>query len=169
MSFQTTALVLAWVAIVLLGLALSGLLRQIHLLRLGQVRPQLHSGPVVGMPAPELGRDNRRPRTAVLLFSDRGCASCDRLLPEFEALAREDDGLEFKVLFPGSPNGFESGHVDILGGQAETFARFRIPATPYGVAVDSEGTVAAAGPIGSSSLLREFVGSLRKGERSDDS
>jgi hypothetical protein len=162
MSVQTTALILAWVAIALLALALSGLLRQVHLLRLGQSRPQLDSGPTVGSLAPELNGDMEWPRPTVLLFADRGCSSCDRLLPVFETIAQSNTGVDFKVVFPGDANGFHSPHVETLTDQARLFAQFRIPATPYGVAVGHEGEVADASPIGSSSLLQQFVESVHE-------
>lgn len=161
MTLQTSALILAWAAIALLGLALSGLLRQIRLLQLQQARPDrrpdFHAGPVIGTAAPELRTGATWAKRTVLLFVDHGCTSCERLFPIVESLAEPSDHVDFKIIFPGSPNGFQTSRAEVLADQEAAFGAFNIPATPYGIVVNSQGVVVAASPLGSEAALREFL------------
>ncbi|HEY0636019.1 MAG TPA: hypothetical protein VGD67_00080, partial [Pseudonocardiaceae bacterium] len=52
MSFQTSALLLSWVAILLLALVVSGLVRQVHALTSGNAALGRRVGPAVGTAAP---------------------------------------------------------------------------------------------------------------------
>ena len=157
MSVQTTALLLAWVAIALLGLALAGLLRQVHLLSRGRVQPRFRAGPEVGSIAPELAPGDRWARRAVLLFAERGCNPCDRILPLFQELAARRSDIDFKLLFRGPGNGVVNAHVEVLTDQDQAFQGFGIPATPYGVIIDERGTVMAAAPVGSHARLQQLL------------
>jgi hypothetical protein len=164
MSVQTTALILAWVAIGLLGLAMSGLVRQIHALAAGQRVAGFALGPAIGSPAPELGGNGKVwTRPTALLFVDDNCPSCAELLPEFATLAESTNGAGFAAVFPGSATGFTSSVVQALEGQEAAFERFRIPATPFGVVVGADGLVVAAEPIGSAAALRALVERVKGG------
>ncbi|MGH3039433.1 MAG: hypothetical protein ACRDLZ_08520 [Gaiellaceae bacterium] len=81
----------------------------------------------------------------------------------FKSLAESSDQADFRILFSGSLNGFETSRVAALGNQEAAFSKFNIPATPYGVIVNSQGVVVAASPLGSESALREFVSAGTKG------
>ncbi|MBM0256965.1 hypothetical protein [Micromonospora sp. 4G55] len=71
MSFQTSALILSWIAILLLALVVSGLVRQVHALSTGTVGRPGSVGLRPGSPAPRF-RDLAppSPATLVLLFLD---------------------------------------------------------------------------------------------------
>jgi hypothetical protein len=64
-TFTASALVVAWGAIALLGLALSAVVARLH-----RVEQRLESPPLVGRRLPELG-------PGLTLLVERGCASCD--------------------------------------------------------------------------------------------
>ena len=163
MSFQTSALILAWVAIALLGLALSGLLRQLHAFRQNLMPPSFDVGPRVGTRAQALEAAVADTQTTVVVFADRGCASCEHVLERVEELAAREWELAFKVAFPGDANGFRSSRVETLVEQAALFEELRIPATPYAVATGPEGAIVAVGPLGSPAMLDDFVQTLREG------
>src|SRR5690606_37848939 len=77
-----SALVLSWVAILLLALVVSGLVRQVHALSTG-LRPAHRVGPVPGAPAPDLPRLVPESDSAVLLlFADPQCRTCGDVLDE---------------------------------------------------------------------------------------
>ena len=157
MTFQTTALILAWLAIALLGLALAGVVRQLHLLAGGVARPRLDVGPAVGSSAPPLNGDGRWSRPTALLFVERGCPPCEAVLPEFARLAGEARDVDFAVVASGNATDLHDAQVRMLANQRDAFERFRIPATPYAVVVGAEGTVVSAGPAGSRSALHHIV------------
>jgi len=161
MSFQSTALLLAWVAIAVLGLALSGLLRQIGILRSG-LAPIEGALSIAQLPAvPELAP--KRAQITVALFSDPGCASCSRLVPVFEALAAKSDSAEFAVLTPGQGNGIESDRVTLLQDQQRLFEKLHIPVTPFAIAVNADGSIRESTPVGSPLLLESFVRDMING------
>jgi hypothetical protein len=159
MSFYATALLLAWVAIVLLGLTVSGLVRQVHALQ----SPRRPEGPEVELPtgtqAPAIdGLAWDRQRTNLLLFVDASCHSCAQVLPYLDTLARERNGdTAFTALFAGHDGGFRTDQVRVLTGQATAFERYQVPLTPFGVKVSPEGVLVAAAPVGSDKILKELV------------
>jgi len=164
MTFQSTALLLAWLAIALLGLALSGLLRQVHSLRTDPMplEVSVSSNQIARLPSvPELIPQNAG--LTVALFSDPGCASCSRLLPVFDSIAADSRDAEFTILFAGAGNGVQSDRIRLLRDQQQLFEKLRIPVTPFVVAVDAEGTVRGSSPVGSPTLLELFVRNMTDG------
>lgn len=88
MSFETTALLLTWVALLLLSMVVAGLVRHVHVLAGAATRPAHRLGPPAGAPAPAL--DRLRPaaeRPTLLLFLDADCESCAAVLAEAGHLA----------------------------------------------------------------------------------
>ncbi|MDQ3381116.1 MAG: hypothetical protein M3546_12505 [Actinomycetota bacterium] len=165
MSFELTAVLFAWLAIGLLGLALSGLLRQMHELRTSLMPRAVSIGPgqEEGPPpvVPELAPT--KADVTIALFSDPDCASCSRLLPLFESLAAASNRAEFAILLAGAGSGVDGDHVRLMQGQAELFEKLRIPVTPFAVAVDASGVVSGGSPVGSEPLLESFVRSMTDG------
>lgn len=159
MSFYGSALLLAWVAIVLLGLTVSGLVRQVHALSSGHQPERLEADLPTGTKAPTIdGLAWDRQRTNVLLFVDASCHSCAQVLPSLDTLAKERTGdTAFTALFVGHDGDFRTDHVRVLTRQARTFERYQVPLTPFGVKVSREGVLLAAVPIGSDKLLTDFV------------
>jgi hypothetical protein len=159
MSFYGSALLLAWVAIVLLGLTVSGLVRQVHALRSGHQPERLEADLVTGTQAPIVdGLAWDRQRTNVLLFVDASCHSCAQVLPYLDTLARERSGdIAFAALFAAHDGDFRTDHVRVLTRQARAFERYQVPLTPFGVKVSPEGVLIAAAPVGSNEILKDLV------------
>jgi hypothetical protein len=158
MDFRTSALILAWLAILILALGMSGLLRQVRALSTGRTS-QPQAGPVIGGPAPPLiGDDGVEPgATTVALFVDASCGSCAGVLRLGEELAAaHDDRLRFVAVYPTNPDGVEHRRVRVVENRS-AFLSYRVPVTPYGVVVDHDGRIAHAGPLGSDELLRDLV------------
>ena len=162
MSFQTSALLLSWVAILLLALVVSGLVRQVHALTRGTLPgaalPRV--GPVVGGPAPRfdaLAPDV--PGPLLLMFAGEGCRTCTTLLPE--AAERAGPGLTIRVCYPGPvpadappPGG---AIATVHGDEAELFRLYQVVATPYAVLVGVDGRVAESLPVGSADALHGLL------------
>ena len=158
MSFQTSALILSWIAILLLALVVSGLVRQVHALSNGTVgRPQ-PVGLRPGSPAPgfrELAPPS--PATLVLLFLDHGCATCDQLLDEAAEQIQRTDAV-LRVLYRQSvPPQAADLPMTVHGKQADLFDRFDAIATPFAVVIDATGRIRRSEPVGSRVALRHLL------------
>ena len=153
MSFQTSALIVTWVALLLMALVMSGLVRQVHALSSGAARRPERLGLRPGSPAPAADRLGLRP-PAVLLFLSDDCRTCAEVLDEAGRLPR--NGVAVHALYPGpAPAG--TGNVAVHGGQAELFERYDAIATPFGVVVDRAGRVARSEPLGSRTALHNLL------------
>lgn len=163
MSFQTSALILAWIAIMILAFAMSGLLRQLHVIR-AALDPQrrVTLGPATGAVAPPIDGigANGWPRPTVLLFMERGCPTCRAIQDELTGVA--GDELDLIVVFPEDAEGAVPEGVRIVSGQPDAFRDFGIAFTPFVVAVGPDGRVTASQPLGSVNSLRTFLGSQRE-------
>jgi hypothetical protein len=160
MSFEATALLLAWVMIVILAFAMAGLLRQVHALSTGRPVRRLGLGLQVGTPAPELSAPTvLAGATTALVFADNACATCEVVLPELARLAKAngDRALRFAAVYRNGKSEIDTPALAVLEGETEAFENYRIPATPFGVVVARDGTVADAQPIGSVEVLHQFV------------
>jgi hypothetical protein len=163
-SFETSALILTWVAIAMLALAMAGLLRQIRTLAATVAPGITQLGPTIGLPAPQLnGREARWPNSAILVFLDAGCQTCEQLIPRLTALSDIHGGqLTFVAVFRGDAVLPVGSSLEILANQQSAFDSFRVPVTPFGVAVASSGLIVAARPIGSAKALEELVEGVRE-------
>jgi hypothetical protein len=169
MDFVTSALILSWVAIVLLALVVARLVRQVHELQQGGARRPRRLGLVAGEPAPGLGALDPKPGTAMLLlFLSVGCRTCREVLGE--AVENLQAGVEIRVLYAGeAPVGtIEAGDASIAayGGQAALFEQYDAVATPFAVLVDAAGRVVRSEPLGSREATRRLLASLATAERS---
>lgn len=165
MSFHDSALLLAWVAIALLGLAVAGLVRQVHALTTPEGgRPY---GPPVG------GRAHvpRRLRglvegndVTVLLFADAGCEACERVVPRFAAFCATEAGArEHALVYEGAAGAGAGPGLRVLEHQSEAFDRLAVPATPFAVTLSPDAMVVAAGPVGSPEALDVYLGRSGRG------
>jgi hypothetical protein len=163
-SFETTALLVTWVAIALLGLAMAGLVRQVHALTSGtQQSGARELGLPAGTAAPELGRlspDADKP--TALLFLDEGCGSCTAVLDEVRAIVARDDKatpVAFRVIFPGPATsaGEPGGKVSVFTNADDLFVTYRVPAAPLAVLVDPAGRIQRYAPLGSAAALHQLV------------
>ncbi|NDU74039.1 hypothetical protein GWI34_15535 [Actinomadura sp. DSM 109109] len=148
MSFQNSALLLSWVAILLLALVVAGLVRQVHALGQGAARPT-GLGPAVGTPAPAFDRLG----PGLLLFLDRECGVCA------DVLDAVPPGRPLHAVFAGPPpDGPPRPGVTVLAGEQDgLFADYGVPATPFAVLVGADGRVRAAEPVGSPEALRALT------------
>ncbi|WP_405110261.1 hypothetical protein OG559_30105 [Micromonospora sp. NBC_01405] len=160
MSFQTSALILSWIAILLLALTVSGLVRQVHALSSGTVQRRRESvGLRPGAAAPGFARlAPVAPEVPlVLLFLEPDCGTCTEVLAEANGHV-DRPGLEFRVLYRDAPSAQAAGlPITVLGGQAELFERYDVLATPFATVVDRAGRVLRAEPLGSRAALRRLL------------
>jgi hypothetical protein len=158
MSFQTSALILSWFAILLLALVVSGLVRQVHALSTGAVRRREQVGLRPGSPAPGLDRlAPEHPVPVMLLFLSQDCRTCAEVLDE---AVRHDlrDGLTMRALYAGPvPPGASDLPIAVHGEQAELFERYDAIVTPFAVVIDRGGRVTRSVPLGSAVALRNLL------------
>lgn len=164
MQLEYTVLLTAWVAIILLALALSGVIRQLRVIeaKLGELSAT--HGQASRRSVLALDGHLDPARVTCLYFVDRGCPSCERLLKALPAVAAvHADELSFVV---AAMRGGIEVQGDLLrpatdgGSLAQAFG---VPATPYGVAVTPRGVVVASAPLGSEEALERFIARAREG------
>lgn len=155
MSFTTSAIVLAWIAIVLLALGFAGLLLQVQRLS-GDARrggPEASASGVartprdlVGFAFPDAGllaefADPRAERTVVLVGTP-GCTSCERTLQRLCAMPETGSHLHSVTLVStGATEPFERvleapGAVRMLPQARDSVDRLGVPGTPYLLVLD---------------------------------
>ena len=172
MSFEATAIVLAWAAILVLALATAGLLRQVKtvMLLVSGAAPPV-AGPVAGQKVPpELldgtaNRDANGTRRRFYIFMDRDCTGCAAITSELAHLG-SDSTAQVSLVFRADPIGDIPHTLHVQEGMGATFSQMNIPATPFAVQVAEDGTILQAGPIGSAELLSAFTGTTNGGEPS---
>jgi hypothetical protein len=151
-SFETSALVVTWVALLLLAFVVSGLVRQVHALSSGAGARPVRAGPRIGDRADlaSLGTDP----PAVLLFLRATCHTCVEALAETVAVA--GDRMTVVALYEGQGPGPAPG-VLALGNQGHQFSAYGALATPFAVLVGADGRITAAAPVGSRAAVRELL------------
>lgn len=166
MSFETSAFIVTWLAIILLGLGMSGLLRQIRLLA-----QQVEGGSgvrrvnaMVGRPLPFLGNGSAphigEDRPALLVFAKGDCEVCEKRLSELSEFAAASAGVvDYGAVFPGSPQIPHSSTLRIFSERQESFDDLGIRATPFGIVV-KDGLITKAQRVGSRDELEQLVGSV---------
>lgn len=159
MSFETSALIVTWVALLLLALVVSGLVRQVHALSSGTAQRPVRTGPRPGTRAPDLDRLGAR-GPAVLLFLSPTCLTCVEVLDETATAV--GDRLPVHALYEGTapepPPGVQA-HAD----QGHLFGAYGALATPFAVLVGDDGRITAAAPVGSRAAVRELLTPVRTG------
>lgn len=156
MSMEGTALILAWVAILMLAFAMSGLVRQVHSLASRDATNSARVGPTVGSAAPHL--DNGQTSfPSVYLFMDDQCSTCRHLLDELPSLAPKGSSVPVTLIFAGAPFADSDVNLRMLSHKADVFAKLNIPVTPFGMAVSIDGRITRAEPVGSPEMLQEFL------------
>lgn len=154
MSFDTTALLVTWVALVLLALVIAGLVRQVHQLTQGPRTRDL--GLRTGTPAPALDLVRAEPGQAtLLLFLSEDCPACQDVFQEALGLT---GGPATRAIFAELVSATDPpANMRVLSGQKDLFAAYQVPATPYGVIVGADGRVRTAEPVGSIRGLHALV------------
>lgn len=160
MSFTSAALLVSWFAIALLALGFAGLTRQVVTLsRRGTAAGHAvrTTSDLVGLALPTHGdlAPLRRPGRPLVLFVSPGCPSCHALVGDIAALGL---GHRFTVVSSGTCSGTESApSIVCLGEARDVFDRLAVPATPYLMSLDAEGTIAATRVPTEASDLRTFA------------
>jgi thiol-disulfide isomerase/thioredoxin len=143
--------VLLWVAVVVLGLAVVVLLRQIGVLHARLLPTGVHpanEGPAPDTPAPFVaGVDWTGADLTLLAFTSPTCTLCAALTPSLSALDRAYPDVAVRVV----------SHAD----DAATFRAFNVRSTPYVVAVDATGTVRGGGVANTLEQVEALVEATR--------
>jgi hypothetical protein len=136
-----------------LGVALLALAREVGMLRL-RLGPDSaleipDEGPPLGKRAALIDRFDPGPHAtlALAVFTSQGCHLCRSLEPSIAALAREPT-LALR--------GFDEGQ------DAEAWKRLEVPGSPYGLAMDLDGTVLAKGTFNSLSQLESILATAER-------
>jgi hypothetical protein len=162
MTLEVSALALAWIAILLLALAVAGLNRQTRMLA-NAGSQALAMGPIRGAPAPGL-RDHldRYPGMKLLLFVDATCAACRVALEEADRLATLGTDPTFIAVFEAGTNGLRPANVNVIAEARNAFTQYNVQVRPFAVLIDAAMQVLAARPVGSREALSSFVNEARR-------
>lgn len=157
MSVQAAAVVLAWVAILLLSLTLAGVLRQLQALRdNGESLGGL--GLPRGTKAPPTTALPSGNRPSVLLFASNGCTSCGQALPGLARFAEaSDSAVSVAVVTRGDLIDHPLPRQVNVTADARAFGEYRIPYVPVAVGIDGGGRVVKTKAVGSAALIDEFL------------
>lgn len=156
MSFQTSALIVTWVALVLLSFVVAGLVRQVHALSSGGAARQAPAGLRAGDAA--VGLDLLGVAgPAVLLFLRSTCSTCVEVL---EAAAGGAGRMPVAAVYEGRVPEVPPGVVAV-GEQSRLFSAYGALATPFAVLVGPDGRITAATPVGSSEAVRHLLAAVR--------
>ncbi|WP_227870323.1 hypothetical protein [Streptomyces otsuchiensis] len=180
MDFTTSALLASWVAIFLLGLVVSALIRQVQQLSRQQAgTPVRRAGPRPGEPAPGLAGLARRPvgdgrsenddgrggqdMATVLLFLSPSCRVCAQVLAEADSRVRASgsEGPAVHVLYAeAAPDDGTPRAVPVSTGRSDLFTLYDAVATPFAVVVGADERVLRSQPLGSVGALRTLLDSI---------
>jgi hypothetical protein len=162
MSPTTAALVLSWICIVLLALGTAGLLRRVDALERAQATgpgtPDAPAGPRLGLRLPlERFLDLDGGRDVLLLVVSPTCGSCRKALGDLAAA--RPTGLDVVVVSAEPsleplpvPPGFA-----VAPGAGELVDVLDVPATPYLVRLDADGTIRRADVVTGSTNLATWT------------
>jgi thiol-disulfide isomerase/thioredoxin len=142
-ALVVAALIVLAAVVVVLGLLVLALYRQVGILTLrlgpGVALELAEEGPPVAEPAPDLDGLAGDGAELVAFFSP-GCRLCRQLAPAVRALARE--GLHVRIVYEHE--------------EPDAFERWRVPGTPFAVHVVA-GTVAAKGTVNTLEQLEQLI------------
>lgn len=162
MSVNSILLILAWFAIAVLALVSAHLIAAVHILRsqLGASSTVVNMSPVrLGADIPAELEVLRTGNSGLhLLFVESRCLTCRDVAPHFVEMALLMGDLEAKWVVVSSdstdwlplPDG-----VELLANREDLFHAVGAFATPFGVSVSAQGTVATS-PLGSAEAMRQF-------------
>jgi methylamine dehydrogenase accessory protein MauD len=176
MDAMTVSVVLLWLAVLVLGLLVWALSRQVGVL-FERVAPMgalvTDAGPAVGQPSPifdlsglqseqvVIGGPQAQP--TLLFFLAPTCPVCKKLIPILKHLARDEaQGLRVVLASDG-----EGDHLQFMRDQGlqalpyllstELGMSYRVSRLPYAVLMDRQGTVRAKGLVNSREQLDSLL------------
>jgi hypothetical protein len=145
--------VLLWLAVLVLGLAVLALLRQVGLLHTRVAPMGVHfagEGPELDQPAPDAGDvDYSRAHCTLLAFTAASCEICATLRPGLARLGRSYREVELRFV----------DHDQA----PEVFSRFGVRSTPYLVVVDGHGVVRSRGVANTLDQAEEMLAEVLAG------
>ena len=153
-SVWIASYVMLWVAVLVLGVTVVALLRQIGVLHLRVAPMGVHfagEGPELDQPAPviDLDVDYAEADITVLAFTSPTCEICQSLKPDLRRLERHYDELRLRLV----------DHDD----DPASFAEFSVRSTPYLVAVDRDGVVRSRGVANTIDQVEEMLAEVMAG------
>ncbi|MDX1468943.1 MAG: hypothetical protein R3258_06340 [Acidimicrobiia bacterium] len=164
MSVTDVALLLAWVAILVMGLALGGVVGQLRALQ-----AYLPRGINERLVAPALAFNGGSVKPPyVALFASPACDVCHSLLPakigDLQASAPPGFSLLLVSDAPYEPESeiARSGIQTVLDPEARN--AFRVPGVPWVVAVDDEGQVVESRALTRNVAIEDLVNGIVKAE-----
>lgn len=171
MTLLSSAVVLAWIALVLIAFALAGLLRRVQSLsdRLeggASIAGQHRVSEMIGQAAPRLEhRDLDTNRSTLLLFSSTSCDVCKERVAELEQIASTTPATKFAVVLPDAANGLDTT-LSVFDGERAAFSAFNVPATPFAVVISKNGRIVDTALVGGVGTLAQLVetASVTEGE-----
>ena len=129
MSLELSALLVAWIVIILLAFALSGLMRQMRMLQDAIGFRRVTVGPAVGSFASSLN-DTRLDGPTVLLFLDNDCEVCTRAADELAIQAEIAGEFDFVAVYRQKSNGHRVPHAKTIANASEAFGNTEFRSLP---------------------------------------
>jgi hypothetical protein len=148
---MATALVLAWVAIVLLALSVAGLMRQVHLLLTERAAERTPAPDRMTLPADLMAVGVER----IVLFASTTCVACSEVMPVMVEYSRRR-GTSCTVVTAAARHPQWSEDLVYRENAADLFEQFGVSATPHALRIVG-GEVVDSAPVGSVEALRRFV------------
>ena len=152
-SLWIASYVLLWIAVLVLGVAVIALLRQIGVLHTRVAPMGVHfagEGPELNQPAPDQAVfDYASNDTTLLAFVSDTCEICAALHPSLERLDRREPGLSLRTVR--------------IETDRPAFSAFRVRSTPYLVAVDRLGIVRSRGVANTLDQAEEMLAEVWAG------
>jgi hypothetical protein len=165
---MATALVLAWVAIVLLALSVAGLMRQVHLLLTERTadraaatdRPEPRVLPADLMAVGAEGEGERqraggRGSERIVLFASTTCVACSEVMPLMVEYSRRP-GTSCTVVTAATRHSQWPDELAYRENAADLFEQFGVAATPHALRIVG-GDVVDSAPVGSVEALRRLI------------
>ena len=177
MDAMTVSVILLWLAVLVLGLLLWALSRQVGVL-FERVAPMgalvTDAGPAVGSASPSFALSGlqsesvaiggTQPLPILVFFLAPTCPVCKKLIPVLKALLR-DEGRRLQIVLASDGAALDHlGFVRQYGLEAMPYVLstelgmgFRVSRLPYAVLLDTQGVVAAKGLINSREQLDSLL------------
>ena len=188
-SLEVISQVLLWIVVILQGIFLLALARQIGILHQRYTSTGariMNVGLNIGEAAPELELEDinsnrvtlgmERGKRTLLFFISTGCSICASLIPHLNQLVRSEGGnLEIKLIaFGTSPDAGKKYALEhsLLNGNMpfiisdDLAFRYKVTLAPYGIVVDKTGIIRAKGLVNSSFDIDSLLNAEEMGVRS---
>ncbi len=153
-SVWMVSYIMLWLAVLVLGVTVVALLRQIGVLHLRVAPMGVHfagEGPELDQPAPiiDLEVDYGESDLTLLAFTSPTCEICASLKPDLQRLEGHYDEMSLRFI----------GHED----DPRSFAEFNVRSTPYLVAIDGAGVVRSRGVANTIDQVEEMLAEVIAG------